>query len=183
MSQTGPSGQPSHERPPSIQPVGDDGPPDRPPAAQLRAGEMASSEHAGNATHDGQMSVESGDRIADVLDPSSDVDSPADVPSAVRVGSPFAVDPRAAASPAPAESLQELGPMKYTAMGAVSASMLVVGFAAAAAYFFPAGGTLVAALGCLLSILGMYSSYRFAAACLLTLHLCLFVLSYGRSLS
>lgn len=122
-------------------------------------------------------------------DPSSDAQDPAgeeasgDVEAVVRVGSPFAVDPRVSNSPPPAESLQELGPMKYTAMGAVGASILVVGFGVAAAYFFPAGGTLVAALGCLLSILGMYSSYRLTAACLLTLHLCLFVFSYGRILT
>jgi hypothetical protein len=41
---------------------------------------------------------------------------------------------------------------------------------------------MIAALGCALSIFGMYSSYRLTAACLLAMHLCLFVVSYTRTL-
>ena len=113
--------------------------------------------------------------------PQPDDDSAAE--SEVRVGSPFAADPFEADPARAVETLYDVGPLKYTAMGAVSASVMVVGFAAAAAYFFPVGGTMIAALGCVLSILGMYSSYRVTAAGLLAIHLCLFVLSYGRTLS
>jgi hypothetical protein len=102
--------------------------------------------------------------------------------SAVRVGSPFAEDPFEADDSRPTENLYDVGPVKYTAMGAVTASVLVLGFAAAAAYLFPAGGTMVAALGCLLSIFGMYSPWRLASAGLLAAHLCLFLLSYGRTM-
>ncbi len=100
----------------------------------------------------------------------------------IRVGSPFAVDPFEPDTTRQIEIFYDVGPLKYTAMGAVFASAMVVGFAAAAAYFFPIGGTMIAALGCVLSIFGMYSSYRLTAAGLLAIHLCLFVLSYGRTL-
>ncbi len=103
--------------------------------------------------------------------------------SSVRVGSPFAEDPFEADESRPIENLYDVGPVKYTAMGAVTASVLVLGFAAAAAYLFPAGGTMVAALGCLLSIFGMYSPWRLASAGLLAVHLCLFLLSYGRTMT
>lgn len=105
----------------------------------------------------------------------------AEIQAEIRVGSPFATDPFAHDPERPVENLYDIGPMKYTALGAVSASVMVVGFAAAAAYFFPLGGTLIAALGCGLSIFGMYSSYRRAATGLLAIHVGLFVLSYGRT--
>ena len=104
----------------------------------------------------------------------------------IRVGSPFAVDPIDPLTETPAKKIEpflDVGPIRYTAMGAVSASFMVVGFAAVATWWFPAGGTLIAALGCVLSIFGLYSSYRYTSAGLLTVHLCLFVVSYGRSLS
>ena len=68
-------------------------------------------------------------------------------------------------------------------MGAVAASAMVLVFAVVAAWWFPGGGTMIAALGCALSIFGMYSNYRFLASGFLLLHLALFVVSYGRSLS
>jgi hypothetical protein len=68
-------------------------------------------------------------------------------------------------------------------MGAVAASILVMAFGAAACYFFPIGGALIAGLGCLLSVLGLSSSYRRTAAGLLMIHLMLFVLCYSRSLT
>ena len=100
----------------------------------------------------------------------------------IRVGSPFAVDPAVITSTGPTESIYDVGPVRYTAMGAVVASAMVLGFACAGAWWFPAGGTLVAALGCLLSIFGLYSTYRFSSAGLLVVHLCIFALCYGRSL-
>ena len=103
----------------------------------------------------------------------------------IRIGSPFAVDPIDPLAGIPAkriEVLLDVGPIRYTAMGAVAASIMVLAFAAAAAWWFPAGGALIAALGCVLSIFGLYSTYRFTSAGLLAVHLCLFVVSYGRSL-
>ena len=119
-------------------------------------------------------------------DDSGDPDTPIELhanEAAIRVGSPFAVDPFAHDANRHIENFYDVGPLRYTAMGAVYASAMVVGFATAAAYFFPAGGAMIAALGCFLSIFGMYSSYRLTAAGLLTLHLCLFVFSFGRTLS
>jgi hypothetical protein len=99
------------------------------------------------------------------------------------VGSPFAEDPFEIDNSRPIENLYDVGPVKYTAMGAVAASILVLGFAAAAAYLFPVGGAMVAALGCLLSLFGMYSPWRLASAGLLAVHLFLFLLSYGRTMT
>jgi len=100
----------------------------------------------------------------------------------IRAGSPFATDPIAALPAKTTEPLLDVGPMRYTAMGAVAASVMVLGFAGTAAWWFPAGGALIAALGCVLSIFGLYSTYRKTSAGLLAIHLCLFVVSYGRSL-
>lgn len=105
---------------------------------------------------------------------------------ALRVGSPFAVDPFDPLAGLPTKKIEpflDVGPIRYTAMGAVAASLMVVGFATVATWWFPSGGALIAALGCLLSIFGLYSSYRVTSASLLAVHLCLFVVSYGRSLS
>ena len=60
---------------------------------------------------------------------------------------------------------------------------MVLAFAAAAAWWFPSGGTMIAALGCVLSIFGLYSTQRVTAAGILSLHLGLFILCYGRSIS
>lgn len=97
----------------------------------------------------------------------------------VRIGSPFAVDPFEFDPSRAIEAFYDVGPLKYTAMGAVAASALVLCFGLVAAYVFPAGGTMIAALGCVLSIFGMYSSYRLTAAALLAVHLGLFVVCYG----
>lgn len=114
--------------------------------------------------------------------------SEASVESPIRVGSPFAVDPPMPlavpplATAGPIEPLADLGPMRYTAMGSVMASAMVVGFAVAALGWFPAGGTVIAALGCVLAIFGFYSSYRIAAAVLLAVHAGLFLANYAQSL-
>ncbi|MGB7325501.1 MAG: hypothetical protein WBD31_11575 [Rubripirellula sp.] len=107
----------------------------------------------------------------------------------IRIGSPFAVDPVAAdaisgdpMAPAVIEPVMDVGPLRYTAMGATAASAMVVGFAAAAWGWFPAGGAAIAALGCGLSIFGMFSVYRFTSMGLLSVHLFLFVANYGQAL-
>ena len=109
--------------------------------------------------------------------------------SGVRVGSPFAAETVITPVIGPrkefggSERFDHIGPFRYTALGAVAASALVVGFATAASFWFPAGGAVVAALGCVLAIVGLSSSYRFASSALLAVHLCLFVVSYSRSLN
>jgi hypothetical protein len=106
----------------------------------------------------------------------------------IRVGSPFAVDPRPIAGTviqrqrARPEAFYDVGPLRYTAMGAVAAATLVLGFAAVAAWWFPGGGTIIAALGCALSIFGLYSEKRLAASGCLLLHLVLFMVSYSRAI-
>ena len=103
----------------------------------------------------------------------------------IRVGSPFAVDPIDPLAGIQAKRIEpflDVGPIRYTAMGAVAASVMVLGFAGVAAWWFPAGGALIAALGCVLSIFGLYSTYRLPSSALLAIHLYLFVLSYVRSL-
>lgn len=100
----------------------------------------------------------------------------------IRVGSPFAVDPTIPAAARPIEPFYDVGPIRYTAMGAVAAAIMVLGFASVAAWWFPSGGALIAALGCVLSVFGLYSAFRKTAISLLAIHLALFVLSYSRSI-
>lgn len=101
----------------------------------------------------------------------------------VRKGSPFAVDPPPLAPQIrPIEVVIDGGPLRYTAMGAVAAAAMVLAFAMAATWWFPGGGTLIAALGCVLSIFGLYSNYRYTAATFLLFHLALFIASYGRTI-
>ncbi|MDF1840986.1 MAG: hypothetical protein P1U77_06085 [Rubripirellula sp.] len=100
----------------------------------------------------------------------------------IRVGSPFAVDPTIPAAERPIEPFYDVGPIRYTAMGAVAAAIMVLGFASVAAWWFPSGGALIAALGCVLSVFGLYSAFRKTAISLLAIHLALFVLSYSRSI-
>ena len=111
-----------------------------------------------------------------------DVTAVGEIPADVRVGSPFAVDPTIPAAKRPIEPFYDVGPIRYTAMGAVAASIMVLGFASVAAWWFPSGGALIAALGCVLSIFGMYSAFRKTAISLLAVHLLLFVVSYSRSI-
>ncbi|MEE2934794.1 MAG: hypothetical protein VYA84_02240 [Planctomycetota bacterium] len=100
----------------------------------------------------------------------------------IRVGSPFAVDPTVPAAERAIEPFYDVGPIRYTAMGAVAAAIMVLGFASVAAWWFPSGGALVAALGCVLSVFGLYSAFRKTAISLLAIHLALFVFSYSRSI-
>jgi hypothetical protein len=73
--------------------------------------------------------------------------------------------------------------MRYTAMGAVAASVMVFAFGVAAASWFPVGGVLIAALGCGLSLFGLASAFRVASIGLLMAHLGLFLFCYSRSLA
>ena len=105
----------------------------------------------------------------------------------VRVGSPFAVDPPpvrvvVAKEALPPEQIYDVGPMRYTAMGAVAAAVMLIGFAVAAAVWFPGGGTMIAAWGCVLSILGLYSPMSRRSAGCLIVHTALFLICYARSL-
>ncbi|MGB7343835.1 MAG: hypothetical protein WBD20_06465 [Pirellulaceae bacterium] len=106
-----------------------------------------------------------------------------------RKGSPFANDPDdlwddflPVAGVLPTENLYDVGPLKYTAIGSVAAAVMVLGFAGAASWWFPGGGTLIAALGCALSIFGLYSPRKQWAAGCLVLHLMLFLFSYSRAI-
>ena len=111
------------------------------------------------------------------------------IDESIRVGSPFAVDPNPIAGTSirrrrvKPEAFYDVGPLRYTAMGAVSAAVLVLGFAAAAAWWFPGGGTIIAALGCALSIFGLYSNRKLVASGCLVLHLMLFMISYSRAIT
>lgn len=75
------------------------------------------------------------------------------------------------------------GVMKYTAKGSATASLMVVFFASAAAWWFPTGGVLIAGLGCGLAVGGMFSDYRLPSAGLLLVHLGLFFASYSMAIN
>lgn len=111
----------------------------------------------------------------------------------VHVGSPFRQDPEDLPAESPAgviftasgeAAYGEFGPFLYTAMGASSAAVVVLFFAAAGAFWFPTGGALVAVLGTVLSIVGLFAAkrFRYAAFATLPMHMTLFFLSYVRSL-
>lgn len=101
---------------------------------------------------------------------------------AIRVGSPFATDPLPSFQDSkPIEAFYDVGPIRYTAMGAVAASAMVLVFGAAAAWWFPGGGVLIAALGCGLSLFGAASAYRFTSLVLLAAHLGMFLYSYSQT--
>jgi len=109
---------------------------------------------------------------------------------AVRAGSPFRIDPpdlnSTDAEIGEVEAVYaDYGPFLYTAMGASLSAALVLIFAAAGSLWFPAGGAIVAVLGTVLSIVGLFAARRFRWAALgcLPLHVGLFFLSYARSLS
>ena len=111
-----------------------------------------------------------------------DMDSTKQPELAIRVGSPFAVDPLPSLPESkPAEAFYDVGPIRYTAMGAVAASAMVLVFGIAAAWWFPAGGVLIAALGCALSLFGTASAYRITSIGLLAAHLGMFLYSYIRT--
>lgn len=105
------------------------------------------------------------------------------VASAPRVGSPFAVDPPAVKqrrSVKPAATAAELGSWQITAGGAVLAAVMLVFFAAASAWYFPAGTAMTAALGGVMSLLGLSSLYPRLSFGLLVTHLALFLLAFAQ---
>jgi len=79
----------------------------------------------------------------------------------------------------------DYGPFLYTSMGAAVSAVMVLLFATAGAVWFPAGGAIVAILGILLSITGLFAARRFrwAAIACLPLHVGLFVFSYVKTLA
>lgn len=102
----------------------------------------------------------------------------------VRVGSPFRGDPKPAEF-VPQAAINEAvigSPARYTALGAVAASALVLLFAASGALWYPSGGVLVAALGCTLAVGGLFSARKKTSLGLLTMHLGLFLAAASRSI-
>ncbi|WP_146401752.1 hypothetical protein [Planctomycetes bacterium CA13] len=129
-------------------------------------------------------------------DSDPDNNKPIDV---VRVGSPFRGEPFGPATSMQGESANrslatgpqafspediyfQASPLRYTAMGSVAASAMVVLFAATAAVWFPIGTAMTAGLGCLLSVFGLYSPHRLLASGLLVVHLMLFLYSYSQTM-
>ncbi|MAI35292.1 MAG: hypothetical protein CBE00_12205 [Planctomycetaceae bacterium TMED240] len=93
-----------------------------------------------------------------------------------RVGSPFAAAPSGKKRHLPTPvALHDLGPLQYTAMGGVVAAAMLLGFAIMALSWFPIGGCIIAALGCVTAILGLHSKFKRITTGLLVTHGCLFI--------
>ena len=108
---------------------------------------------------------------------------------ALRVGSPF----RQGTARAMVGSVQvkpieaayaEFGPYRYTSMGASSAAVMLLCFAAAGSIWYPIGGAIVAAQGTILAIAGLFATKRFRIAAIVALsaHIGLFLFICIRSL-
>ena len=103
------------------------------------------------------------------------VDEPPD-----RVGSPFAVNPPTkAGQQRPPVAILNVGPFHYAARGGVVAAIMLLGFATGGFVWFPAGGCVMAALGCAVATLGLHSDYKRTAAGVLMLHFCIFITCSG----
>ncbi|MBB3205153.1 hypothetical protein FHS27_000920 [Rhodopirellula rubra] len=111
----------------------------------------------------------------------------------VRRGSPFAKSTSSASATSEAASgagsggdwvvtHEMLDPEWGVLRAANWASAWVAIFAAACVTMFPGGGVVVAALGCGLASVGLFSSRQFSAAVLLVLHASLFFACYQRLL-
>ena len=127
--------------------------------------------------------------VAKLVDSNESKDAKNASEQAIRTGSPFRGTPQPAIRPVPVvgsgeTSYADLGPFRYTAMGAALAAALVVAFASLGAWWFPVGGVLVAMLGAVLSVVGMFSTtkLRFVAIGSLAAHAGLFFVSYLRSI-
>lgn len=72
-------------------------------------------------------------------------------------------------------SLADYGPLRYTAVGALLSSLIVLAFAIPAIVWFPMGGLVLSALGVGLSLFGIQSGRVRDAMCLLVVHLGLFL--------
>lgn len=107
----------------------------------------------------------------------------------IRIGSPFKVDPPQSIEvagqsiiDASLEIDSDATPMRYVAMGSVAASVMVLAFAMAAVEWFPVGGAMIAGLGCLLSVFGLYSPHRLKSAALLVVHAAIFLFCYSQTM-
>ena len=112
---------------------------------------------------------------------------PVQAGESIREGSPFRADPPAMLVgdfSSGEGAYLDLGPYRYTAMGAATSALLITAFAGLGAWWFPAGGVVVAMLGALLSIVGMYSPnrLRLVSIAALVFHAGLFLLSYQRAI-
>lgn len=118
------------------------------------------------------------------------VGSPPNSGTSTRAGSPFrgGADSAAQGNPFKTQAIEaaygEFGPFVYTAMGGSIAAVVVLAFSALGAFWFPAGGALVAILGIVLSVIGMFGTkrFRYAAIAVAPIHMGLFLLSYVRSI-
>jgi hypothetical protein len=98
----------------------------------------------------------------------------------VRLDSPFAANTATVIKQRhPAVDLQDVGSFHYAAMGGVVAGIMLLGFAIGGLVWFPAGGCVIAALGCAVATLGLHSGYKRSATGILVLHVSLFVACFG----
>ena len=106
------------------------------------------------------------------------VDEPPD-----RVGSPFAASQSTEVGQQRPVALPNVGPFQYAAMGGVVAAIMLLGFATGGFVWFPAGGCVIAVLGCAVATLGLHSEYKRTAAGVLLLHFSLFIACSGALIS
>ena len=93
-----------------------------------------------------------------------------------RIGSPFAAAPSGkTVKQSQIIAVHDLGPFQYTAMGGVVAAIMLLGFAIPALFWFPAGGCIIAALGCGTATLGLHSKFKRITTGILISHTCLFL--------
>ncbi|MEM9587749.1 MAG: hypothetical protein AAGA03_10760 [Planctomycetota bacterium] len=118
--------------------------------------------------------------------------------AAIRVGSPFALvfDEATAKSHGfapPADTIRkvlsesdvrlyEAAGILYPAMGATIASAMVLTFATLSVWLFPGGGLMVAGLGSVLGICGLFSKYRWTSAGLILANLTCFLFCFAQTL-
>ncbi|MEM6776322.1 MAG: hypothetical protein AAF670_01625 [Planctomycetota bacterium] len=114
--------------------------------------------------------------------PTLSADGPAADEEEIRRGSPFAEPDRQAVTvpalrgevmPSPNQPI-DVG----VAMAAPLASIIVMLFAAACCVWFPGGGLVVAPLGSLLALIGLFTKRRVVSAVLLTSHIAVFFACY-----
>lgn len=77
------------------------------------------------------------------------------------------------------EAFYDVGPTRYMAWGAVFASALVLLFAAASAFYFPAGALVITALGAALGAFGLASPQPKLSLALATMHVGLLLYSFS----
>ncbi len=106
----------------------------------------------------------------------------------IRQGSPFADDAATVTAKSSISGkktlpldLAEAGPLRYTAVGALFACGLVLGFAIPAAIWFPIGGVIITVVGIALAIFGIQSGYTKVSLGLLLIQLILFLYCFGET--